>query len=71
MFSKLQGRKNALRLDVIEKIRQEKYNRSDYINILNFSLYKKKLKLKGIQIQIFNKGSVYFVKSSHKLYKKH
>lgn len=41
MFSKLQGRKNALRLDVIEKIRQEKYNRSDYINILNFSLYKK------------------------------
>lgn len=37
MFSKLQGRKNSLRLDMIEKIRMKRYDRSDYIKILNFS----------------------------------
>lgn len=46
MFSKLQGRKNALRLDVIEKIR--KCGRSVYINILKLFLYKKIIKIGGI-----------------------
>lgn len=46
MFSKLQGRKNALRLDVIEKMRNEKCDRFDYVKILNFSLYKKVIKIK-------------------------